>query len=132
MKFGWSWSSSVVFLILNCSGVWAAGRESVFSDATVSSGKDITLKIELPKGYKLSDSAPHRLELFDLGANRVVRTWRENSLRFPQMGLGKVPGSAKPYRLEGRIFVCDKIDKRICVSLRAKQQIFSGGPVGQS
>ena len=96
-----------------------------YPEVSVSSTKSIELRAMSPEGFKFNNGAPHRLELRDFSRNQLLRSWKGDPARAPQVQIGKLPVLPAGYLIDARYFVCDKVDNRICVTVKVKQRIQS-------
>ncbi|MBU6376579.1 MAG: hypothetical protein KGQ59_11325 [Bdellovibrionales bacterium] len=107
---------------------WLLSLEAVaqeYPDTSVSSTKSIELRAMSPEGFKFNNGAPHRLELRDFSSSQILRSWKGDAARASRVELGKLPVLSAGYLIDARYFVCDKVDNRICVTVKVKQRVQS-------
>ena len=115
--------AGTIFVLCFAQWTHAAPAVQEFPQSVVDGGKSVRLWIKPPAGFKLNEAAPNRLELVDTAANRVFRTWNSAELRSLQVRLGKLPTQRGRWVLSSKLYVCGKVDSRVCVVLVVRQSL---------
>jgi len=115
------WASTLLFVAF----MWTGCQRSpeVFQ---VAAGEPFTLELQVPKGFKLNLEAPNQIRLYPQGSaagDRSHQTWSSADLIEQQVKIAPLPASPQDWLLEGKLFVCEKSDAKICGTQKILQRL---------
>jgi hypothetical protein len=101
-------------------------------EARIAAGVPWRVKLELPAGWKINDSAPSRLRLLREGSGRepqVVETFQRKQLQARSLEMSPLK-SESTYRLVGTLYFCEARNPSICL-VQSHEQVLRAVTVAE-